>query len=53
MPLLRGSSKSVIQENIRKMISEGYPENRAVAAAYRQAGKSRKRNSKKSTQKVG
>lgn len=43
MPLKKGSSQETISENIREMRHSGYPQNRAVAAAMRQAGKSRKR----------
>jgi len=39
MPLKSGSSKNVIQYNIRKLISEGYSRDRAIAIAYRKAGK--------------
>jgi hypothetical protein len=41
MPLLEGSSDEVIAENIRKLIAEGYPQDQAVAIAYRKAGKAR------------
>ena len=41
MPLLNGSSQSIISENIREMRNAGYPEDRAVAAAMRNAGKSK------------
>lgn len=40
MPLKRGWSKTVIHENIRKLVREGYPVKQAVAIAYREAGKS-------------
>jgi hypothetical protein len=39
MPLLPGKSQSVISENIREMRNAGHPENQAVAAAMRKAGK--------------
>lgn len=41
MPLEKGSSKEVIARNIAKLRREGYPEDQAVAIAYRQAGKSK------------
>ena len=43
MPLMNGSSKSVISENIRTLVNEGRPEAQAVAIAYSKAGKGRKR----------
>lgn len=43
MPLKRGKSQKVIQENIRTLVHEGYPVKQAVAIAYAKAGKSRKR----------
>jgi len=36
MPLKKGSSKKVRQENIDEMIKAGHPPKQAVAAAYRQ-----------------
>lgn len=39
MPLLKGSSKEVIAENIRTMRGEGRDEAQAVAIAYKHAGK--------------
>lgn len=43
MPLKKGRSKKVISENIREMMHSGHPQKQAIAAAMRQAGKSRKR----------
>lgn len=43
MPLKKGSSKSVISYNIAEMIKAGHPRDQAVAAAYRMAGKSKKK----------
>ena len=47
MPLLSGSSQSIISENIREMRNSGYPEDRAVAAAMRNAGKKKKNKPKR------
>ena len=41
MPLKKGKSKRIIAANIRQLISEGYKPNRAVAIAYKNAGKSK------------
>lgn len=46
MPLKHGKSKKVISENIREMMHSGHPEKVAIAAAMRQAGKSRRRKSR-------
>lgn len=43
MPLKSGSSKEVIQHNIREMVAAGHPVKQAVAAALRKAGKGRKK----------
>lgn len=43
MPLKKGSSKKVISQNIREMVKSGRPQKQAIAAAYRSAGKSRKK----------
>lgn len=43
MPLKSGSSKKVIQENIKKEIKSGKPAKQAAAIAYNKAGKSRKK----------
>lgn len=42
MPLMKGSSPEVISENIREMVNAGHPQDQAIAAAYANAGKSRK-----------
>jgi hypothetical protein len=41
MPLEKGSSQAVISHNIREMVEAGHPQKQAVAAAMREAGKSR------------
>jgi hypothetical protein len=45
-PLKKGSSRKVVSQNIREMMQSGYPQRRAVAAALRTAGVSRKRKRK-------
>jgi hypothetical protein len=46
MPLFQGDSEQIIQMNIRKLISEGYNQDQAVAIAYAEADKYRKARSK-------
>lgn len=43
MPLKKGKSKKTISENIAEMVRSGHPQAQAIAAAYHQAGKSRKK----------
>lgn len=43
MPLKKGKSKKVIQENIRTEIKHGKPPQQAAAIAYAKAGKKRKK----------
>ena len=47
MPLMKGSSKGVISENIRTEMHAGRPQKQAIAIAYSKAGKSRKKKPKK------
>lgn len=47
MPLIKGSSREVISENIRELRNSGRPEAQAVAIAYSKAGKSKKKTAKK------
>jgi hypothetical protein len=47
VPLKKGRSKKVIQENIRREIKAGKDPKQAAAIAYSKAGKSRKRRKKK------
>lgn len=53
MALLKGKSQSVISENIREMRKAGHPEDQAVAAAMRMAGKARKPKKAKQTHARG
>lgn len=46
MPLLKGSSKDIVSENIREMRNAGHSEAQSVAAALRSAGKMRKPKAK-------
>jgi hypothetical protein len=46
MPLKKGRSKKVIQQNIKTEMAAGKPPKQAVAIAYAKAGKSRKRKGK-------
>jgi hypothetical protein len=41
MPLKEGDSDEVIRENIAEMVRAGHPQNQAIAAAYRKAGRSK------------
>lgn len=47
MPLMHGSSKEVVSENIRELRHSGYPEKQSIAIAMSKAGKSRKKRGKK------
>ena len=42
MPLKKGSSKSSISENIRRLMKEGRPQKQSIAIAMNKAGKSKK-----------
>jgi hypothetical protein len=46
MPLFQGDTDQIIQMNIRKLISEGYNQDQAVAIAYAEADKYRKARAK-------
>ena len=43
MPLLKGSSKEVISQNIKELRHSGYPENQAVAIAMKTARTGKKK----------
>ena len=49
MPLMHGSSKGVISENIRTEMHAGKPQAQAIAIAMHKAGKSKKKSKKNST----
>ena len=48
MPLMKGSSNSVVGENIRMLRREGYSQRQAIAIALNRAGKSQKHQKKPS-----
>lgn len=47
MPLAKGSSAKVISQNIKEMVKAGHPQQQAIAAAYRMAGKSKQKKGPK------
>jgi hypothetical protein len=46
MPLKKGKSKNVINENISELRHSGRPEKQSIAIAMSEAGKSRKKGKK-------
>ena len=52
MPLMSGSSNSIVSQNIREMIHAGHPQRQAIAAAMRKAGRSMKKGAKKRMDKT-
>lgn len=40
MPLKEGSSNETVSENIKEMMHSGHPQNQAIAASMKEAGKS-------------
>lgn len=46
MPLKKGSSRKVVSENIRELISSGRPQKQAIAIALSEARRSKKRRKK-------
>ncbi len=47
MPLLPGSDKGVISENIKTLMREGRPQKQAIAIAYSNAGDGKKTKKKR------
>ncbi len=43
MPLLEGTDKGIISENIRTEMHAGKPQDQAIAIAYSKAGKSKRK----------
>jgi hypothetical protein len=46
MPLVKGKSKKAIGKNIKTEMDAGKPQKQAIAIAYSEAGKSKKKPSK-------
>lgn len=46
MPLKQGSSRKIIQENINKLIKEGYTQDQAIAIAIQESQKHKSRRTK-------
>lgn len=47
MPLEEGKSKKAQSDNIKKLITEGYPQKQAVAISYSEAGEKKTKIKKK------
>jgi hypothetical protein len=44
MPLKKGKSRATVASNISEMVHAGHPRKQAVAAAMRQAGRSKRKS---------
>lgn len=53
MPLKKGSSDETVSKNIATLITEGKPQNQAIAIAYSKAGKTRKSKGKQGRKQRG
>lgn len=51
MPLMKGSSKDIVGENIRELRHSGYPEDQAIAIAMDKAHKGKPKSKKKKVKK--
>ena len=53
MPLKKGKSKESVSENIATLMTEGRPQNQAIAIAMSKAGKTRKSKGKQGRKQRG
>ena len=53
MPLKKGKSKESVSENIATLMTEGRPQNQAIAIAMGKAGKTRKSKGKQGRKQRG
>lgn len=47
MPLKKGKSNKIVSENVKELINSGRPNKQAIAIALSEAGRSKKKKSKK------